>query len=202
MNALLTDLYELTMAASYRSNEMTEPATFDLFVRELPRRRNFLVACGVEQAIEYREGFGFDGDAIAHLRSLEIFSDDFLSYLQEVRFTGDVWAIPEGELVFAQEPLLRLTAPLIEAQLVETFLINCLMFQTMIASKAARVAIACGKRSFVDFSARRDHGADAAVQAARAAFIGGASGTSNVLGAVSCGIPVSGKMGPSYVVAF
>jgi nicotinate phosphoribosyltransferase len=200
--ALLTDLYELTMADSYHRRGMDGPATFDLFIRELPARRNFLVVCGLEQALEYLENLRFDTEAIAYLRSLKMFSDEFLERLGELRFTGEVWAIPEGEIAFAKEPLLRVTAPLVEAQIVETFLLNCITFQTMVASKAARVAIACEDKEFVDFSARRVHGADAALKAARAAFVGGASATSNVLAGEAYGIAVTGTMAHSYVMTF
>jgi nicotinate phosphoribosyltransferase len=200
--SLLTDFYELTMAASYHAHAMNGPATFDLFVRHLPESRNFLVVCGLEQALEYLENLRFDSEAIDYLRSLTMFEDDFLDFLGRLRFTGKVCAIPEGEVAFAEEPLLRVTAPLIEAQIVETFLLNCVIFQTMIASKAARVALACGDREFVDFSPRRDHGADAALKAARAAYVGGASATSNVLAGKVYGIPISGTMAHSYVMAF
>lgn len=200
--ALLTDLYEVTMAASYRSQGMTSEATFDLFVRNLPGRRSFLVACGVERALELLEGFRFEPDAIGYLGSLGMFSDGFLHELSGLRFTGEVAAVPEGEVVFASEPILSVTAPLIEAQLVETLLLNTISFETMIASKAARIAIACGGKEFVDFSARRDHSAEAAVRAARAAYIGGAAATSNLLAGKLYSIPVSGTMAHSYVMAF
>lgn len=200
--ALLTDLYELTMAASYFENGMNGPATFDLFIRELPPQRNFLVACGLEQAVAYLEDLRFERDALSYLGWLGLFTDEFLSFLGGLGFTGEVWAVPEGEIVFASEPLIRVTAPLIEAQIVESFLMNCLTFQTMIASKAARVSIACSGRDFVDYSLRRDHGADAALKAARASFVGGASGTSNVLAGKLYRIPVSGTMAHSYVMAF
>lgn len=200
--ALLTDLYELTMAASYHANGMNAPATFDLFVRKLPSRRNFLVMCGLEQALSYLESLRFDDDALDYLRSLEMFDGGFLEFLGDLRFTGEVYAVPEGEIVFDREPLLRVTAPLIEAQIVETFLLNCITFQTMVASKAARVALACRGRDFVDFSPRRDHAADAAIKAARAAYVGGAVATSNVLAGRLYGIPVNGTMAHSYVMAF
>ncbi|MGH2731057.1 MAG: nicotinate phosphoribosyltransferase [Actinomycetota bacterium] len=200
--ALLTDLYELTMAAGYHAHGMNGPATFDLFIRDLPKQRNFLVACGLEQALEYLENLHFDADALTYLESLGLFGADFLAYLADLRFTGEVWAVPEGEVVFESEPLLRVTAPLIEAQIVETFLMNCVTFQTMVASKAARVALACGDRQFVDFSLRRDHGADAGLKAARASFIAGASATSNVLASKLYSIPPSGTMAHSYVMAF
>lgn len=200
--ALLTDLYELTMADSYHRRGMDGLATFDLFIRELPEHRNFLVVCGLEQALEYLENLSFDDDALDYLASLKMFSKGFLARLRELRFTGDVWAILEGGVVFAKEPILRVTARLVEAQLVETFLLNCITFQTMVASKAARVAIACGDKRFVDFSARRVHGADAALKAARASYIGGASATSNVLAGKAYGIDVTGTMAHSYVMAF
>ncbi|MGH2700102.1 MAG: nicotinate phosphoribosyltransferase [Actinomycetota bacterium] len=200
--ALLTDLYEMTMAASYFRNEMNERSTFDLFVRHLPERRNFLIACGLEQALDFLERLRFDDEAVDYLRSLEMFDEDFLDYLGDLRFTGDVHAVLEGEAVFGSEPLLRVTAPLPQAQIVESFLLNCVAFQTMVASKAARVAIACRERSFVDFSLRRDHGADAALRAARASYIAGAAATSNVLAGKAFGIPVNGTMAHSYVMAF
>jgi nicotinate phosphoribosyltransferase len=200
--ALLTDLYELTMAASYHERGMNDPATFDLFIRKLPERRNFLVSCGLDEAIEYLENFRFDDDSIAYLSSLGFFEQDFLRYLRTLRFTGDVYAIPEGDIFFKGEPVVRVTAPLIEAQIVETFLLNCITYQTMVASKAARVKIASRDRRFVDFSPRRDHGADAALKAARASFVAGASATSNVLAGKIYDIPVTGTMAHSYVMAF
>lgn len=200
--SLLTDLYELTMAASYHSRGMNDEATFDLFVRELPERRNFLVVCGIEQALEYLEDLHFDAESLAYLASLDLFDPSFLEYLQTFRFSGEVWAMNEGEVAFEKEPLLRVTAPLIEAQIVETFLLNCVTFQTMVASKAARVALAADGKSFLDFSLRRDHGADAGLKAARAAYIAGADATSNVLAGKMYGIPVSGTMAHSYVMVF
>jgi nicotinate phosphoribosyltransferase len=200
--ALFADLYEFTMAASYHAHDLDEPATFDLFARHLPPRRGYLVACGLETALDYLEKLHFDDDALAYLRSLELFDESFLSRLADLRFTGDVRAIPEGDLVFANEPILQVTAPLVEAQIVETFLLNCIGYQTMIATKAARVVTACGNRSFVDFSPRRDHGTDAAMKTARAAYVGGASGTSLVLGGKAYGLALSGTMAHSYVMRF
>ena len=199
---LLTDLYELTMAAGYVANGLDEPATFDLFVRSLPAERAFLVTCGLEQALDYLEGLHFPPAALEYLDSLGIFDRRLLDRLATLRFTGEVWAMLEGEICFAGEPLARLTGPLVEVQLAETFLLNCLGYQTLVASKAARVALACGERSFFDFSARRDHGADAALKAARAAYVGGAAGTSNVLAGMAYGIPLSGTMAHSYVMRF
>lgn len=195
--ALLTDLYQLTMLQSYWRRGMGEPATFDLFVRHLPANRRFLVACGLEQALAYLEALRFEPDAIDHLRSLGRFDPEFLGWLSGLRFTGEVWAVPEGEVCFAREPLLRVTAPLPEAQLVETFLLNAVLYQTGVASKAARVVIAAAGREVVDFSPRRDHGADAALKAARAAYVAGAAGTSNVLAGHLYGIPVFGTMAHS-----
>jgi len=200
--ALLTDLYELTMAASYFRHKMEERSTFDLFVRRLPASRNFLIACGLEHALEYLETMRFDDESLNYLRSLEMFDDEFLDYLGALRFGGDVHAIREGEAVFGGEPLLRVTAPLPQAQIVESYLLNCVTFQTMVASKAARVALASGERNFVDFSLRRDHGADAALKGARASYIAGAAATSNVLAGKAFGIPVNGTMAHSYVMAF
>lgn len=201
--SLLTDLYELTMAAGYVEAGIAEgEAAFELFVRRLPPQRRFLVACGIEQAVAYLTSLRFDDDAIAYLRTLGLFGEPVLDRLRELRFTGDVHAVAEGEVVFGGEPILRVTAPLIEAQLVETFLLATIGFQTMVASKAARVSIAAAGRPFADFSARRDHGADAALKAARAAYVGGASSTSNVLAGREYGIPLSGTMAHAYVMAF
>ena len=200
--ALFTDLYELTMAASYHELGLDRDATFDLSVRRLPERRNFLVAAGLGPALEYLEGWKFDAEDLAYIASLGSFRDDFLARLGDTRFTGEVRAIPEGTAVFPNEPLLEVTAPLIEAQLVETALLNVVGFQTMVASKAARVALACGSTRFVDFSARRDHGFDAALGAARASFIGGASATSLVEAGRRFGLPLSGTMAHSYVMSF
>lgn len=200
--ALLTDLYELTMAASYFAQEMNGPATFELFVRRLPGNRNFLIAAGLDDALHYLQTFRFDASALRFLRSLGMFTEPFLDFLGDLRFTGDVWAMPEGEAFFPGEPILRVTAPLIEAQIVETFLLNGMNFQSLIASKAARVAIACGEREFVDFSPRRDQGPDAALKVARASYIGGAAGTSNVLAGQAYGIPLSGTMAHSYILSF
>lgn len=196
------DLYELMMAASEFAHGMNEPATFELSVRQLPPGRGFLVACGLEDAVVFLDGFTFSPDTIDYLRSLGTFDAAFLEFLAGLRFTGEVWAVPEGEAVFAGEPLLRVTAPLIEAQLAETFLLNAIAFQTMIATKAARIAIACGDRTFVDFSGRRDHGVGAALRAARASFVGGASATSNVLAGQLYGLDLSGTMAHSYVLSF
>lgn len=200
--ALLVDQYELVMADSYLRQKMNQPATFDLFIRHLPPRRSFLVSAGLETALYYLEHLRFDGEAIGYLAGLHLFSDVFLEYLREFRFTGDVRAIPEGEVCFPPEPLLEVTAPRIEAQIVETFLLNALNFQVMVASKAARVVLAARGRGVVDFSPRRDHGADAAMKAARAAYLAGCVGTSNVLAGKEYEIPVYGTIAHSYVMSF
>lgn len=201
-SALATDQYELTMAASYLAESMTGTATFDLFVRRLPDERRFLVAAGLADAVAYLEQVRFTDSDVSYLRSLGHFDDEFLNYLTNFRFTGEVWAIPEGELCFPGEPLMRITAPLIEAQIVETALLSTVAHQSMIASKAARVALACGERAFVDFASRRAHGPEAAVRGARASYLAGSAGTSNVLAGKRYQIPLSGTMAHSYVMAF
>jgi nicotinate phosphoribosyltransferase len=200
--ALLLDLYELAMADSYFRQGMDERSTFALFVRTLPPNRAFLVSAGLDTALAYLETLHFSDEAIAYLRSLRLFSDGFLDYLRGFRFSGDVRAIPEGEIFFPPEPLLEVSGPRIEAQVVETFLLNTLNFQVMVASKAARAVLAARGRGVVDFSPRRDHGADAAVKVARAAYLAGCTGTSNVLAGMLYGIPVVGTMAHSYIMSF
>jgi len=199
--ALLTDLYELTMAAAYLADGNHGQATFELWVRDLGERRNFLIAAGLERALGYLEGLHFDHPALTYLRSQGRFAPEFLDFLAGLRFTGDVWALPEGTVAFAGEPLLRVTAPIIEAQLVETFLLNAVGFATLIASEAARVTLAAGGRPWVEFGARRAHGADAALDAARSAYLAGAAATSLVLAGREFGIPVTGTMAHSYVLS-
>ncbi len=199
--ALLTDLYELTMMQAYHREGLQEPAAFDLFFRKLPESRNYLLAAGLETALTYLENLRFSADALAYLDSLGQFSPDFLDYLATFRFTGEVRAIPEGTPVFPNEPVLEVVAPLPEAQLVETFLLNQLHFQTLMASKASRVAEAAGDRSVLDFGARRMHGIDASLKAARAFYLSGVDATSNVLAGRIYGIPVSGTMAHSYIEA-
>src|SRR5215831_14809479 len=200
--ALFVDLYELTMSASYAAHDLDQPATFDLFARHLPPGRGYLVSCGLDPALDYLEQLHFGRETLDYLGSLGLFDDSFLSLLATLRFTGEVRAVPEGELVFPNEPILQVTAPLVEAQLVETFLLNCIGYQTMIATKAARVATASGGRTFVDFSPRRDHGTDAAIKTARASHVGGAAGTSLVLAGQEYGLELSGTMAHSYVMRF
>ena len=200
--ALLTDLYELNMAASYLRRNMTAPATFSLFVRNLPERWGFLVACGLEHCLEFLESFRFTDEDLEYLRRTQGYADDTLNAFRELRFTGDVWAIPEGRLVFPDEPLLEVTAPLPEAQLVETYLLNQVTYQTAIASKAARCRIAAPDKEMVDFAFRRVHGVEASVAVARATAIVGFIATSNVEAARLLGLRPSGTMAHSYIEAF
>jgi len=204
-SALLADLYELTMAAAYFENDFRATASFELFVRSLPQERSFLVAAGLEQALEYLESVRFEASDITYLRRQPVFahvSDAFFDYLKDFRFTGEVWAMPEGTPVFGEEPLLRVTAPIIEAQIVETCLLATLTFQTMIASKAARVVAAAKGRDVVEFGTRRAHGPEAGVLAARAAYIGGCAGSSNVQAGERFGIPIFGTLAHSFVMAY
>lgn len=203
-SGLLTDLYELTMAAGYFETGLRDRATFELFVRHLPPRRNYLVAAGLEQALEYLESVSFSPDEIAYLRQHRYFRrihGDFFSYLAKFRFTGDVWAMPEGTLMFPGEPIMRLTAPIIEAQILETYLLATLGYQTMVASKAARIFTAARGRQVVDFSARRAHGGPASLLSARASVIGGCEGTSNTLAGHLFDIGTHGTQAHSWVMA-
>lgn len=199
--SLVTDLYELTMAAVYHAHGHHDHATFELSMRSLPPERNFAIVAGIADVTTYLERLRFDARSLAYLASLDRFDRGFLDFLAGLRFTGDLWAMPEGTPVFAGEPVLRITAPLIEAQIVETFVLNAVGHQTMVASKAARVALAAAGRPFVDFGARRSHAADAALKGARAAYLGGAAATSLVLAGLEYGIPVSGTMAHSYILA-
>ncbi|MFO7956273.1 MAG: nicotinate phosphoribosyltransferase [Candidatus Brocadiia bacterium] len=209
VRALSTDLYELTMAAAYFELGRTEPAAFEMFVRELPAGRSYLLCAGLEDVVSYLTNLSFSGQQIDYLRGLEVFAsigDEFFDYLRDFSFTGTLEAIPEGTLAFANEPLLRVHGPIIEAQLVETFLLSMVNYQTLVATKAARVVQAACldgfERSVVDFGTRRAHGPDAAVLAARASFIGGAVATSNVEAGHRLGIPVSGTEAHSFIMAF
>lgn len=200
---LTIDLYELTMADSYWRRGMNDRAVFELFVRPPVPGRRFLVAAGVEAALDYLERLRFGEEDRAYLRSLGIFSEAFLDYLAELRFSGEVWAVREGELVFPGEPLVRVEAPRIEAQIVETYLLNVVNFHTLIASKAARVRLAAGwEASLADFSPRRDHGPEAALGVAYASYLAGFDGTSNVEAGRRLGLPVVGTMAHAYVMSF
>jgi nicotinate phosphoribosyltransferase len=200
--ALFTDLYELTMSASYFREGMHELATFSLFVRKLPKNRSFLLVAGLEDVLGYLQSFRFSEDALAHLAATRRFDERFLRFLADLRFTGDVRAVPEGTLVFPDEPLLEITAPIIEAQLVETAVMNACHFQTVLATKAARCVMASRGRAIVEFGLRRSPGIDAGMKAARCAFLAGAVMTSNVLAERSYRIPATGTMAHSYVEAF
>ena len=200
--ALFTDLYELTMAASYFREGMHDPATFSLFVRKLPKNRSFLIATGLEDVLGYLQSFRFSDDALAHLAGTRRFDDRFLGFLADLRFTGDVRAVPEGTVVFPDEPLLEITAPIIEAQIVETAVMNACHFQTVLTTKAARSVIAGRGRAIVEFGLRRTPGVDAGMKAARCTFLAGATMSSNVLAERFYGIPATGTMAHSYVVAF
>ena len=202
---LATDLYELTMAAGYFVNERHEPASFELFARKLPEARSYLIAAGLHQALDYLRALSFSAEEIDYLRALPPFAHvptDFFDYLRHFRFSGEVWAMPEGTLAFAGEPLLRVTAPIIEAQIVETYLLSIINFQTLIASKAARIVEAAQGRGIIEFGARRAHGMEAALYAARAAFIGGCIGTSNVEAGRLFNLPVYGTAAHSWTMAF
>lgn len=204
-SALLTDLYELTMAAAYFESGLRPLATFELFVRRLPENRSFLLTAGLEQALYYLENLRLAPEEIEFLRRQPVFghiSSTFFEYLAQFRFTGEVWAMHEGTPAFAQEPLLRVTAPIIEAQIVETFLLTMLTFQAMIATKAARVVEAAQGRAVVEFGTRRAHGPESGVLAARAAYVGGCAGTSNVEAGFRFGIPTFGTLAHSFVMAF
>lgn len=203
-SGLLTDLYELTMAAGYLQTRFDATAAFELFVRHLPDKRNYLVAAGLEQVLDFLENVHFTKEEISYLRRHPVFCDirdEFFDYLAAFRFTGDVWAMPEGSLVFPGEPLLRVVAPIIQGQIMETYLLATLSYQTMIASKAARVVTSAQGRQVVEFGARRAHGSQASLLAARAAAIGGCEGTSNVLAGQQFGMNTYGTQAHSWVMA-
>ncbi|WP_344980864.1 nicotinate phosphoribosyltransferase [Streptosporangium fragile] len=199
---LLTDLYELNMAASYLRHGMTDRATFSLFVRKLPPDRGFLVVAGVADCLDFLTGFGFTGAELDYLERTRRYGRDVLDAFERIRFTGDVWAVPEGRVVFAGEPVLEVTAPIAEAQLVETVLLNHMTFQTSVATKAARCVLAAGGAQLVDFAFRRAQGIDAAMAVARASAIAGFAATSNVEAGRRYGLPVAGTMAHSFIEAF
>ncbi|MGC1816087.1 MAG: nicotinate phosphoribosyltransferase [Casimicrobiaceae bacterium] len=197
--ALLTDLYELTMLQAYHAEQMNGRAVFELFVRALPRARNFLLAAGLAQVVDHLQVLRFTADELSWLASTGRFNHQFLDSLRDLRFTGDVDAMPEGSVFFADEPILRIVAPLSEAQLVESRVINLMHYQTLVASKAVRSALAAPGRLLVDFGLRRSHGAEAALLSARASHLGGFTGTATVEAGRAFGIPVYGTMAHSYV---
>ena len=199
--SLFTDLYELTMLQAYWSSSMHEQAVFSLFTRKLPEHRNFLLACGLDDALTYLEELHFPQQALDYLHEQGIFREDFLHWLSAFRFQGDVYALPEGTACFANEPQLEVVAPIAQAQLLETYLVNQQHMQTMAASKAARIVLAAGGKTVIDFGLRRIHGIDAGLKSARSFHIAGVQATSNVLAGAAYGLPISGTMAHSFIQA-
>ena len=203
--ALLVDLYELTMAAGYFERHVDCRATFELFVRHLPPERSFLVAAGVESSLDYLESLHFTEEHVRFLRAHAAFrtvSDAFFDYLRRFRFTGTVAAVDEGAVIFEEEPILQVSAPIAEAQVVETYLLSVVNFETLVATKAARVVHAAGGAGVLEFGTRRAQGPEAGLRAARAAYIGGCAGTSNVMAGQLYGIPIAGTAAHSWTQAF
>ena len=193
------------MAAAYFDAGVRTTATFELFARRLPPNRSFLLTAGQEHCLDYLENVRFTPEQIAYLIKQPVFkgvSDDFFNYLERFRFTGEVWAMPEGTIAFPNEPVLRVTAPIIEAQIVETYLLSQICFQTLVATKAARVTEAAQGRNVVEFGTRRAHGPESGVLAARAAYVGGCVGTSNVEAGMRYGVPEFGTLAHSFIMAF
>lgn len=204
-HALETDLYELTMAAAYFDNKESFEATFELFVRNYPKNRSYLVAAGLEQAVEYLTQLRFSEDEIKFLKQHPNFknvSDDFFQYLSKFKFTGELWALPEGTVFFRNEPIIRVTAPIIEAQIAETYLLSVINYETLIATKASRIVQSARGKGVVEFGSRRAHGPEAALLAARASYIGGCIGTSNVLAGYLYNIPTYGTMAHSFIMSY
>ena len=200
---LLTDLYQLTMMGGYHLlGKSREKANFDYFFRKIPEDGGFCVAAGLEQLIDYIQDLHFESEDLDYLRSLNLFPPEVLRFFQDLHFTGDLYAVPEGTLVFPQEPLIRVTAPLPEAQFIETALLNILNFQTLIATKAARVCIVAGEDPVIEFGVRRAQGPDGGLSASRAAFIGGTRATSNLMAGRVYGIPVRGTVAHSWIESF
>ncbi|MCX8124293.1 MAG: nicotinate phosphoribosyltransferase [Spirochaetes bacterium] len=200
---LLTDLYELTMMQVYmKTGIINNYSIFDMFFRKTPFNSGYVVFAGLEQVIEYLQNLSFSKESIDYLYSLHIFSDDFLDYCKEFRFTGSLYSFQEGDLVFPEEPIMRVEAPLGQAQLIETALLNCINFQSLVATKAARVCYAAGGRQVIEFGLRRAQGPDGGISASRASFIGGCIGTSNVYAGQKYGIPVKGTHAHSFVMAY
>ena len=199
---LLTDLYQLTMAQGYFREQRLGTATFSLFIRSYPPNRGYFVCAGLHDVLDYLQNLSFDNAALDYLAAQRLFTDDFLHYLVDLKFTGEVWAIPEGRIFFTDEPVLEITAPVIQAQLAETFVINQVHLQSVIATKAARCVHAAGGRPVVDFALRRTHGTDAGMKVARASYLAGFSGTSNVMAGKDYGVPIVGTMAHSFVMTF
>ncbi|HII15200.1 MAG TPA: nicotinate phosphoribosyltransferase [Nanoarchaeota archaeon] len=200
--AMLTDLYQLTMMACYRRDNKDTTSTFDLFARNLPKNRHYLVAAGLEQAIAYLQKAKFSKEGIEYLRQQNLFDESFLSYLEGWRFKGEVYAVKEGTPVFQNEPIMRITAPACEVQLIESYLLSMINYQTTVASKASRIVESAKGRPVVDFALRRCHGPGAALLEARAAYIAGCAGTSNVAAGKRFGIPIKGTMAHALVMQY
>jgi nicotinate phosphoribosyltransferase len=199
--ALFTDLYELTMAQAYQAEGMTETAVFELFFREMPETRSFVMTAGVREVLDYVENWHFTERDIAYLEKQGQFSESFLGRLGRLRFTGDIWAMPEGTPVFENEPIVQVVAPVVEAQILETFILNQVHFQSIAATKSARVVMAAKGRNVVDFGSRRAHGLDAALSVARVCYLVGGAGTSNLQAGKLYGVPTFGTMAHSYIQA-
>lgn len=199
---LLTDLYELTMMQGYFNEQSNDTVIFDAFYRKNPSGSGYAIAAGLQQIIDYVKNLSFTYDDIDYLRGLGIFSEDFLEYLAGFHFTGDIYAIPEGSIVFPQEPLIKVIAPIMQAQLVETAILNILNHQSLIATKASRVCYAAGGDGIMEFGLRRAQGPDAGTYGARAAVIGGCIGTSNVLCGQLFDVPVLGTHAHSWIMSF
>ncbi|HXY66636.1 MAG TPA: nicotinate phosphoribosyltransferase [Mycobacterium sp.] len=202
ITALFTDLYEVTMAQAYAAERMSGTAVFETLFRKLPDERSYVMAAGLSDVLDFFEALRFDQEDLEYLLGIGLFTEEFVQRLSEVRFTGDVWAVPEGTVVFPNEPIVQVIAPILEAQLAETFVVNQIHLQSVIASKAARVVDAACGRAVVDFGARRAHGTDAALKVARASYLAGVAGTSNLLAAREYGIPAYGTMAHSFIQAF
>ena len=200
--SLVMDFYELTMSQVYFNDHKEEEVVFDLFYRRNPDNGGFAIFAGLNQVVEYIQDLSFTHEQIEYLRSLNRFTDEFLEYLSNVRFTGDIWAIPEGTPVFPYEPLIKVRAPLIEAQLVETALLLAINHQTLIATKARRIVQAAKGKAVMEFGARRAHNFDSAIQGARAAYIAGVAGTATTEAGMQLSIPVLGTMAHSFVQSF
>jgi nicotinate phosphoribosyltransferase len=210
--AFATDFYELSMAAAYYySNYRTDYGSntikgiFEMFVRKLPRNRSYLVAAGLGQVLYFLMNVKFNEGQLSYLRSLEVFKDmkeDFFEYLSNFNFTGNVWAVPEGTILFPNEPIIRVEAPIIEAQIIETYILSMMNFQNLIATKASRIVTAAKGKSIIEFGSRRAHGPQAAVLAARASYIAGCTGTSNTLAGYKLGIPIFGTSAHSFIMSF
>ena len=200
--ALLTDLYQLTMAACYFDQDMHDEATFSLFIRKYPAHRGYFVAAGLPEALHYLETLRFKEEDLEYLEATGLFKPRFLDYLKTVRFTGQVHALPEGTIFFKDEPILEVSAPILEAQLAETFIINAVSLQTMIATKASRAVYAAQGRPLIDFSLRRTQGVDAGLKVARASYLVGFLGSSNVLAGKVYGLPIFGTMAHSFITSF